>query len=176
MLRVKLRRVAMWIVIAISVGAAALFFGIREIAKSGNHLGLTYSAYHEGWLGPVVFGGCNLHVSEPWFPRLESYRSLEVSDQEVVFVDTEAPLGADGKAVAVNFIREVKQTRNDALGAVEVVGSIKFQRFPEEISSGSGLFAVWLPEASWYAVSKSREALQRALLSTKISCNSTTGT
>ena len=157
---------------SLAIGAAGIggYIWISNLARSGTDLDLTYRVYHEGWLGAVRFDGCDLYVGEPWFPKLDDYHSLLVTDSEVVFIDVKSPLREDGKAVAINFIRGAPATKMELLGPLETLGSTKVRGFPESVSSQSGLSSMWLPDTSWYAVSKSRDALINGLKATTINC------
>ena len=139
-------------------------------AKSGDDPAVTYRAYHMRLLGDVVFSGCKIRMTKPWFPQLSTYQTLSVTDDELIFNDVDAPLQANGRPVSMSLVRGLREVPSDALTPPTRVGEITVQFVKPEQNIVVGTSFAWLPDQRLYIGSQTDKKLREGLLALTFTC------
>jgi len=145
------------------------FFSFLREARYGKDPAITYRAYHLHVLGNVVFAGCQIRMSKPWFPKLSSYQSLIEDDRELSFVNVDAPV-TNGKPMSISFVRGLPEMHSNALIEPVKIGKLTVQFVKPEFRMAPDKGYAWLPDFKLYAISQSEQKLKDGLSISSIDC------
>ncbi len=158
-------------VISIAIVATYSFRSFVSDARNGADPATTYRAYHLNALGDITIEGCKIRLAEPWFPRLESYQTLDIRGREVAFINVEQPT-VNGKPVGVSFISHSKRFPSEMLESPLSFGTLSVQFVRQQADAKPGREYAWIPNHDIYVASSTREAISSAIEKTRISCES----